>query len=98
MQIREVKPGSKVTVIYRIQNGWQKEAITSSKGEVKEIDEYGKMRIEVDDLRGLQPYNLYDLTRSVFLKDIDMLEAVNRYEEELEEQERIRVEMRDEDE
>lgn len=56
------------------------------------------MRIEVDDLRGLQPYNLYDLTRSVFLKDIDMLEAVNRYEEELEEQERIRVEMRDEDE
>lgn len=97
-QIRAVKPGSAVTVIFRRSHGWYtREVIDSSQGEVLSIDDYGTMEVKVKSLRGSWKYRPEDLTRTVFLNNRELERNIEKIQEELEEQDRINRERREND-
>lgn len=97
-QIRAVKPGSTVTVIFRQSHGWYtKETVNSSRGEVIGIDDYGIMEVKVNSLQGTWKYRPEDLTRTIFLKDREAKESIVKQQEEIDEQDRINRERREND-
>lgn len=100
--IRAVKVGSKVIVPYKRRYGWYtREVIDSSLGTVLTIDKFGHMEIDVHAWKGTWKYRLEDFTRTIFLSrselEENMEEKLEIMQEELDEQERIRAERREED-
>lgn len=100
--IKAVQVGSKVVVPYRRRYGWYtREVIDSSLGTVLKITKYGRMEVDVHAWRGTWDYGPEDFTRTIFLCKSELGENLEEkleiMQEELEEQERIRAERREED-
>ena len=96
--IRAVQVGSKVTTIYRINHGFYvREVLDSSIGTILEIDKYGRMKAEFVKLKGILKFEPEDFTRILFLSEREFKRKQIELEEQMEEQERIKTERREED-
>lgn len=96
--IRAVQMGSKVTTIYKINHGFYvREALDSSRGTILEIDKYGCMKAEFEKLKGIWHFFPEDFTRTLFLSKKEFERKREELEEQMEEQERIKAERREED-
>lgn len=96
--IRAVQVGSKVTTIYRISHGFYvREALDSSRGIILEIDKYGCMKAEFEKLKGIWQFFPEEFTRTLFLSKREFERKREELEEQMEEQERIKAERREED-
>ena len=95
--IRTVQVGSEVIVLFKTQNGfYTKTALDSSKGKVLRIDRYGCMEIEVAAWIGTWKFNPEDFTRFLFLSKKESEKKQIELEEQMEEQERMKAERREE--
>lgn len=95
--IRAVKVGSSVTVIFRTRCGWYtKEVIGSAQGEVVALDEFGIMKVSVRGWRGEDEYLPENFTRILFLNPEEVKIEIDRMQEELEKEQRIQRESREE--
>lgn len=95
--IHAVQVGSQITMIYKQRYGYYtREVLDSSKGKVIEIDEYGRMKAELEKIRIIWKFNPEDLTRIVFLSPKELEKKQIELEEQMEEQERMKAERREE--
>lgn len=84
-------------MIYKQRYGYYtREVLDSSKGKVIEIDEYGRMKAELEKIRIIWKFNPEDLTRIVFLSPKELEKKQIELEEQMEEQERMKAERREE--
>lgn len=96
--IRAAQVGSEITMLFKQRHGfYTKEAIDSSKGKIIQIDEYGRMKAEIDKLKGIWTFNPEDFTRYIFLRKEDFEKRSIELEEMLEEHERMKEERREDD-
>lgn len=96
--IHEVEVGSKVWVNIKSGRGsYSKLQIESLPGRVLTINAYGHMEVEIKTIKFPMPYELYHLTRIIFLDREEQKERTQRQQEEIEEEERIYKERREED-
>ena len=94
--IRSVQVGSTVVIPYRRNYGWYtKEVIDSSLGTVLKISKYGLMEIDVHAWKGTWKYGIEDFTRTIFLSGRELEKKLEAAQDELDEQERIRAERRE---
>lgn len=95
--IHAVQVGSKITMLFKQRHGfYTREALDSSKGKVLEIDEYGRMKVELEKLKGIWSFNPENFTKSIFLSKKELEKKQIELEEQMEEQERMKAERREE--
>ena len=95
--IENVRPGMRVYWSYKTASHvWMKTQIRTASGTIKEIQEDGRLVIISEELKGNWYASIHDITRSIKLEKEELEPVLQRVEEELEIEERIRKESREE--
>lgn len=96
--IRTVRVGSEVTAVFKTKYGhYTREVIDSSRGKVLKIDQYGRMEIQLNKLKFPLCYGPENFTMNLYLSHKELEEKLDQMQDELEEQERVKSERREED-
>lgn len=95
--IKHVKPGMRVYMAYKMKGGiWGRVYIHTTGGTIEEITEDGTMWIRFDSIKCRWPASVHELTRSIKLEKEDLETILQMAAAELETEERIKKESREE--
>lgn len=95
--IENIKPGMRVHWSYQTSaHTWAKTQIHTASGVIKEIAQDGRLIIAPDNMLGYHYASIHDITRSIKLKKEELGPILEKVVEELEIEERIRKESREE--